>query len=215
MGGDDCSEVTSATSVTASLTLAIDALASVSDAMANVIGVLAGVRCLKKLAGRGLGRAAFRVQRTACSEQRSACSVQGAACSVQRSAFRKTRHLCVKKPRSHEQGLSLFSRLGAGGNGRQGESEGGTVRRSWASVCASRSERRWDPGGAARLGFGGEKGVYRFLSSINTTAHAELSLDGCFGLRSLFDDRIDFASLTTESRISTIVSHRGSNVFHD
>jgi hypothetical protein len=34
-------------------------------------------------------------------------------------------------------------------------------------------------------------------------------------LKSLFDDRIDFAPLTTESRMSTIVSHRGSNVFHD
>jgi hypothetical protein len=40
-------------------------------------------------------------------------------------------------------------------------------------------------------------------------------LDERFGLKSLFDDRIDFAPLTTESRMSTIFSHRGSNVFHD
>jgi hypothetical protein len=40
-------------------------------------------------------------------------------------------------------------------------------------------------------------------------------LDEWVGLKSLFDDRIDFAPLTTESRMSTIVSHRGSNVFHD
>ena len=40
-------------------------------------------------------------------------------------------------------------------------------------------------------------------------------LDERFGLKSLFDDRIDFAPLTTESRMSTIVSHRGPNVFHD
>jgi hypothetical protein len=40
-------------------------------------------------------------------------------------------------------------------------------------------------------------------------------MDECIGLLSLFDDRIDFAPLTTESRMSTIISHRGSNVFHD
>jgi hypothetical protein len=42
-----------------------------------------------------------------------------------------------------------------------------------------------------------------------------IELDEWYALKSLFDDRIDFAPLTTESRMSTIVSHRRSNVFRD
>jgi hypothetical protein len=58
MNSDDCIEVSSLTTVNASLTVVFDGLTTASDSLAIVIAGSAGVRFLKERAGRGLGRAA-------------------------------------------------------------------------------------------------------------------------------------------------------------
>ena len=90
MDADDCIEVSSLKPLNDSFKVLMDELAAAMGSKAAFIAGPAGVWFLKERAGRGLGRAVFRVQRAAFRVRRSAFSVQRTANSEQRSEKRGT-----------------------------------------------------------------------------------------------------------------------------